>query len=171
MKFLSILIVPFAVGILTPTIFAVIKNNNLKKETQMSINSFVIGYSIGWSVSLLLFDILLSVILIFLNIYGNSNLATNLIIPIFISLFAFGAYLMAREKIVINQDTIVFTPAFGKNKTYYFKDITRMEKGILSNGIVVYNVYTNKKIFSLDSMKPGVNLFLQKAQTFNIVIH
>ena len=170
MKFLSILIVPFAVGILTPTIFAVIKNNNLKKETQMSTNSFVIGYSMGWPISLLLFAILLSAILILLNIYGHPNLATNLVIPVFISLFAFGAYSLAREKIVINQNTILFTPIFGKNKTYYFKDITKIETDILSNGTVVYSVYTNKKIFSMDSMKTGVNLFLQKAQKFNIVI-
>lgn len=170
MEFLSIFVVPFAVGILTPAIFTVIKSNNLKKEIQMNINSFVVGYSTGLSVSLLLFAILLSVVLLVLNIYEHSNLSTNLIVPIFILLFAFGAYSLSREKIIIDRDTIVFTPTFGKNKIYHFKDITKIETDILSNGTVVYSVYTNKKIFSMDSMKIGVNLFLQKAQKFNIVI-
>lgn len=170
MELLSIFVVPFVVGILTPAIFTVIKSNNLKKETQMNISSFVVGYSTGLSVSLLLFAILLSVVLIVLNICEHSNLYTNLIVPIFILLFAFGAYSLSREKIIINRDTIVFTPIFGKNKIYYFKDITKIETDILSNGTIVYSVYTNQKIFSMDSMKVGVNLFLQKAKKFNISI-
>ena len=51
-----------------------------------------------------------------------------------------------------------------------FSDITKIEFTYYSNGSVLYWVYSNRRIFALDSSNAGTNLFLTRAKQFGITI-
>jgi hypothetical protein len=76
MKYLSLAVVPFAVGILTPLFFGLMRKANLKREAEMNKRDFVMSYSSAWVWTLIIGSIAATADLILLNIFGEVKLRT-----------------------------------------------------------------------------------------------
>ncbi len=161
MKYICFAIIPFMVGLLMPTIFGLIKINNQKRESKMNDKDFVICLSIKWSLLMIIFSVFLAIVLIALNLFESSNLAANIICPIFISFFLFGGFACVRKKIIIKDNDIFVTHIFGKTKKYTFDEIKKIKENSWSNGTISYSVYGKKKLFSITDSLIGYNLFLK----------
>lgn len=169
-KYFSLFIVPFMVGLITPLVFALIRKTNLKKETKMNEDDFVMSQPLIWVWLSLFASIVSSVILIILNIFSDIQMVVNLIVIPFIVLFLFGAFVFVREKIVVKMDKIIVTPVFGKTKLFSFAEIKVLKEVIWSNGTISYKVYNEKKMFSISNSLPGYNLFMKRVMKANIKI-
>lgn len=170
MKYLSLAIVPFMVGVLIPLFFNLRRKSNLKKEAKMNKYDFVMCYSLFWALSAIITSIIVAAILILLNLFAEIRLEVNVIVIPFIVVFLFGAYAFVREKIVIKEDTIMITPIFGKARTYTFAEIKKVKKVVWSNGMTSYGIYKDKKIFSISDNVPGFNLFMERIKDAKIEI-
>lgn len=168
MKFISQFATAILVAILVPLVLGTIKKNSVRKEAGMNAQEFVIAHSAGWPIFMLILSVLITVILFAVNVGGESNIAANILVPLFALFFLFGAYATARMKIVIIYETITVTPILGKTKQYCFNDITKIKKVSFSNGQVAYYVYGEKRLFTLDDTLAGTNLFLKRAKKFGI---
>lgn len=170
MKYLSLAIVPFMVGILTPLVFGLIRKVNLKKEAKMNKQDFVMCYSLAWAWISFFTSIGLATILILLNIFDEVRLEANVIVAPCIALFLYGVYAFVREKIVVKKDNITVTPIFGKTKSYTFSEIKKLREVAWSNGTKSYIVYKDKKLFSISNAVPGYNLFIMRIKDAKIKI-
>lgn len=158
------------VGILTPLVFGLIRKANLKKESKMNKQDFVMCYSLAWAWFSLFTSMGMAAVLILLNIFEAANLAVNIIVPPFIALFIFGVYAFVREKIVIKKEIITVTPIFGKTKSYTFSEIKKLQEVVWSNGTTSYKVCKDKKLFSVSNAIPGYNLFVERIKDAKIKI-
>lgn len=170
MKYICFAIIPFMVGLLTPTIFGLIRISNKKKESKMNDKDFVICLSIKWSLLMIVFSVSLAMVLIVLNLFESSNLVANIICPCLILFFLFGGYACIREKIVIKDNNIFVTHIFGKTKKYTFDEIKKLKENIWSNGMISYSVYGKKKLFSITNLLIGYDLFLKNIKQREIHI-
>ena len=166
MKFISQFTTTLLVALLVPFVLGTIKKNSARKEAKMNAQEFLIAHSTGWPIFMLILSVLSAVLLFVVNVGGESNLAANILVPLFALFFLLGAYATARMKIVIKNETIIVTPIWGKTKRYGFNDITKIKKVSFSNGQVSYYVYGEKRLFTLDDTLAGTNLFLKRAEKF-----
>lgn len=170
MKYLSLAMVPFMIGILTPLVFGLIRKVNLKRESEMNKQDFVMCFPLGWAWLFLVVSIALTIILILLNIFDEASVVVNVIVIPFIVLFIFGVFAIVREKIVVKKNTITVTPIFGKTKIYDFSEIKKLKIVIWSNGTTSYKIYKDKKLFSISNLVPGYNLFMERIKEAKIKI-
>lgn len=78
-----------------------------------------------------------------------------------------------RQKIVVFEKYIIYTPIIGKTKQYSYEEIKEVIEIHYSYGIIKYRAYTEQKaIFTFANTAAGANLLLQKfkEQGVNLVI-
>jgi hypothetical protein len=163
---------------LEPIIFGAFKKWQVKKESKMNKNDFVIRSSITFVLFLIIFSVILATILILLNVFdsfetGSQFLITNVCVIPIIVLFLLGAFGAARKRIVVKNDKISITPMYGKKIESSFEEITKIrEKVWYSKGIKFYSydIYTTKKLYSISASESGFNLFIQTATEKGIYI-
>jgi hypothetical protein len=170
MKYLIMFCVPFLTAILVGVFWSVTRSFARQKESKMNMGDFVIFHSRGLTVLMVVASALLIAALVILSIRNNPNLFISIIVFVLAVFFLLGAYFTSRENIAVKNDCIVHTPIFGKAVHYQFSDITKIEFTYYSNGSVLYWVYSNRRIFALDSSNAGTNLFLTRAKQFGITI-
>lgn len=168
MKYIAVFFVPLCMGFITSLIFEMIKKENRKKECSMKSNDFIIANSIGWGVFFLLITIFILIVWLLLVFSNASNLACDIIMPIFILVFLLSSYIIIRQKVSVKNDVITVTPAFGKTVKLDFTSITKIKKIYFSNGTIVYKICSDNYVFSVDSLTAGTNLFIAKAEKNNI---
>lgn len=134
------------------------------------MRDFVICYSPKWTLFMMSISIVLAVVLVMLNIKDISNLFINILISVLVVLFAFGAYCTSHESISVNNECITYTPALGKTVCFQFSDITKIESICYSNGAILYKVYSDKHIFTIDPTNAGANLFLKRAEHSGVIV-
>ena len=168
-KYLGIGLAIFLSGMLAPIIWSIIKKRQIKKESKMNKNDFVIYHSVGWVLGLIITSAVITTILCLLNFLNGFDtrtqfLVTNIIVIPFVLLFLLGAIGMAREKIIVKNDEIYITPFWGKRKQLSFSEITKLKESEWVSGaykFYVYGIYTTKKIYSISDSNPGFNVFMQ----------
>lgn len=170
MKYLNMFCVPFLTAILVGIFGSVTRSFARQKESKMNMDDFVISHSRGLTVLLVVASALLIATLVILSIRGNPNSFINIIVFVLAVFFLLGAYFTSRENITVKNDCIVYTPILGKAVHYQFSDITKIEIAYYSNGSVLYWVYSNRRIFALDSSNAGTNLFLKRIKQLGITI-
>lgn len=170
MKYLNMFYVPFLAAILVGVFLNAARSNARQKESEMNMRDFVICHSRVWTILMVVVSMICIAVLAILNIRNHSNLFTNIIVFVLAVLFLFGAFFSSRENIAVKNDCIVYTPVLGKTIHYQFSDITKIEITHYSNGSVLYWVYSNRRIFALDSSNAGSNLFLKRAKQLDITI-
>ena len=170
MEYMSIFWVPFITAISIQCFWRIIRNKARKKESKMNMGDFVICYSPRWTIFMILASAVLLISLVILNIRDWSNLLINIIVSAMVVLFSFGAYSTSRESISVKNSCITYTPVLGKTVHYQFSDITKIEIIRYSNGSVLYWVYSDRRIFALDSVNAGAKLFLKRAKQLGITI-
>ena len=101
-----------------------------------------------------------AIIVLMSTVLYNETVTTGVIIGF--SAFAFLgialSYATIRLKIVVKNAKITYYPLFGKKREYTFNDITSVK--YLKAGFVCYS--GNKRLFSLDYMLIGFDLFLSR---------
>lgn len=115
MKYVVYAIVPLSVALLTPLIFFLIEKNNLRKESKMNHNDFIVSSLMVLCFLLVFSEIIFALMLILENIFEKMDWIPNLIGISTLIFFAFGCYALLKEKKIIKNDTIIYVPIFGKN--------------------------------------------------------
>ena len=169
MKYSAMFFVPLCVGIITPLIFEIVKKEILKKESSMKSNDFIVANSVAWGIFSLLLTLFILIVWLLLVFSDASNVACDIIMPIFIITFLLLSYVVIRQKVYVKNDIITVTPAFGKTVKLDFTNITKIKKIHFSNGTIVYKIYSDKCVFSIDSLTTGTNLFITQSEKNNIV--
>lgn len=168
---LSYALIPLTVGLLTPAIVSLIVRHNIKKEIRMNRNSFSIEFLPLWLCFLLVSVVLfLSVLTFLLYRFGVMSWYHLIIITPLIAFFALGIFVSARQKLIVKNDKIIYTPAFGKSNVYTFSQILFVQKTVTSK-VIGYAVFTkDKRIFSISNTQAGAQLFIQKIEKLQIQI-
>ena len=170
MKYMSIFWVPFLTAILIQCFWRVIRNKARKKESKMNMRDFVICYSPRCTIFMMLVSAGLLISLVILNIKDMSNLFIDIIVSAMVVLSSFGAYSTSRESISVKNSCITYTPVLGKTVHYQFSDIKKIKCVCYSNGMVLYKVYSDRHIFTVDPTNAGAYLFLKRAEQFGIIV-
>jgi hypothetical protein len=172
MKYLSIILVPFAVGIVVPLVFGAIQKSNLKKESKMRSNDFIVCLPMIFCWFAIFSVIIIMGIAIPLIIFNMTNLAVICISPIMVVVCIVATHVILREKIIVKGEVIYYTPIFSKKRTYTFDEIKEVSiKREPTNGsIISYKVISmqDKKMFFIPNMSIGVNLFLERVKQARI---
>lgn len=170
MRYIGYAIVPLVVGLLTPLVFFWIRKQNLKKESKMNYNDFIISSSIALCSILIITEIVFATLIILLNIFEMLNVLQNAICISFLLFLVLGTYALIREKIVIKQNKIEHTPVFGKKRIYLFSDIKSVIEVSTSRGLVSYQIYSDKKMFIISNLSIGTKLFINRIKAIRIPI-
>ena len=168
---MTYILIPLIVGALTPLCFALIQKSNAQIEQKMSIHRFQVRISIGacWGVSV--FTAIISLVWILLNLRGGLDTVANMIIiPVFLLLYLC-CYVCIREELIVDGNTLHYTPAFGKKRCYAWCNIKQIKIQFDSKMGYSYIVYDQnaRKMFTLSDSTAGTKLFLKRAQTENIL--
>lgn len=170
MSYLVYIFVPLSIGLLTPLFYRLIEKYNIRKEMNMQTDYYNISSSFILCLILVTTETIYSIILIIMNIFDNIDLIQNVICISILVFFAIGCYALIKEKIEVENENIKYTPAFGKTKVYCFNDIKHVEEMITSRGLITYQIYSDKKIFSISSINVGTKLFINKIKRLGILV-
>lgn len=169
MKYVIYALVPIVVGLISPMIYLLIQNSNIRKESKMNSNDFVICASIPLCFFAIIITFLFSLILLLLNVFNAATLIINIICIPILCFLVFGCYVIVKEKTIVKGSVITHYPIFGRRKTFNIKDIRRIEISI-QRGITEYKIYGQTKLFVLSSFAKGTKIFIDKLQNENIDI-
>ena len=169
MKYLSLAIVPFIVGILTPLIYGLVRKSNIKKESKMNKWVFTMYNPLFFAWISIFYVGFLTIILVIMNLI-EVRLWVNIIIIPMILLGIIAAFGCVRARIIVKNDAITLIPFLGKKKTFTFKEIKILKKTTWSNGMITYKVYSDKKLFSISDGLIGYRLFMQRIDDAKIEI-
>lgn len=170
MKYLGYAIIPFVVGVITPLIYSLIEDYNYKKNSKMNSSEFIISNSLILCIIAVSVEISLAIIFVILNLYGLIDILQNTIHIIFLLFFAFGSFLLIREKTIIKNNNIIHIPGLGKAKKFTFRDIKKVIEINTSKGLKSYQIFSDKKMFIISSLNIGTKLFINKVKELNIPI-
>ena len=160
--YLPFIIIPFVVVFILPLASALIQKNAKKKECNCK-SSFTMGASKSFAIALVLLTIFFGVIIVFLNIFEELALIANIVLTAFLIFMVVGFIQMFRQKIIVSESDITYTPIIGKTKRYRYDDIKKVIELHYSYGMIKYRVYTEQKaIFTFANNAVGANLLLQK---------
>ena len=170
MKYIAYAIVPFSVGILMPLVYLLIGKHNVRKESKMNSDDYIISSSMVFCSISVFTELIFAAILITLNIDESMDVLQNAISIPFLLFFAFGCYVLIREKIVVKKNKIEHTPFFGKKRIYSFNDIKKVIEIITSRGLIIYQIYSDKKMFIISNMNIGTKFLINRIKTSGITI-
>lgn len=171
MLILRFAIIPLSIGLFTPMMYCFVKKQNIKKESKMRNDEFVIMNSPVFCYLIIFCEIIYATILILLNLFDKINFVQDIICIIVLIMFAAFVIALIREKVFVNDNKIKVVPAFGKTKQLTFMDIDYIKITATSRGLVSYKVYKNKsRIFSFSNVYIGAKLFIDSAKRFNTKI-
>lgn len=172
MRYLPFIIIPFIMVFILPLTSMLLQKNARKKEHSCK-SSFIMRASKSFGVALVLLTIFFGVTIVLLNIFEQLELIANVALTAFLIFMVIGCIQMFRQKIVVSENHIIYTPIIGKTKQYNYEEIKEVIEIHYSYGIIKYRAYTEQKaIFTFANTAVGANLLLQKfkEQGVNLVI-
>ncbi len=152
---------PLIIAVLGIALFTLARKDNKRKNEQLNRCAFIIRSTYFWGVIMIIIEAILGSLLGFGNISEPFPIGVNIALSIFFIIFGFGILQAFREKVAVNGNNIVYTPAIGKKKEYTFADIEKIE----SKRTVVYIYVQGKKAFTLDPGGIGTALFVEIYKT------
>lgn len=170
MEYIYYAIVPFVVTFILPIAYVHTQKRARDKSSKLNKNNFTMKASKNFSILLMIMTFFLLTSIILLNIFDNLDIATNIFLDLMVIFMAIGCIQSLRQKIVINVKSIIYTPIIGKTKKYDFSDLKKLKIKNYSRGLILYHVYTDKKIFKFSNQAIGYNLLLKLLEENNVDI-
>ncbi len=136
---------------------------NKKYTAKMTRNNFIIKYPILLPILMFIISLIFTVIILFMATIGYNETASwwvFVIFSIFVLLSLITMYATLRIKIIIVENDIIYFPAFSKKRNFTFDDITSVKYH--KQSVTCYN--KKKRIFNIDFMLSGYELFLSRIQ-------
>ena len=131
-----------------------------KDEKLVTYENFVIKSSKKVFNAITLISVVLGTLLISLNVFLNVSLVVNILLLLFFILATFCEWTY-RERIEVLADKVIYTPLFSKKEIYDFKDITKVERVELQYGLISYQVYVGKMVFTVENLLQNADLFVR----------
>ena len=161
MDIILTVVTPLLIGLCAFVVFALARRENRRKNENLNRRSFVIRSTYTWGVIMVTADVLLLLLIVFGNIEEPFPILLNVILSLLILGFAYGALQVFRERVSVEGNRIVYTPAIGSKKEYSFDKLERIENK--KTGIHVF--VNGKKVFTLDPSGIGTQLFIDVYKT------
>lgn len=160
------IVIPIIISFIIPIISTQIIKNAKIKNIKSNNKPFVMAASKPFSYTLLFMTLFFSFCTVLFSIYEDFGLGFQIVMTFFIIILSYFCIQSFREKIVIYDDFICYTPTLGKTRKIYFKEVTDIKIKKYSNGMVKYYVYSNKKNFVFSNYAKGYNILLSKLKKF-----
>ena len=161
MEYIYIAIIPFIVTLLLPIAFTHTQKQARESRDKLNSENFTMQASKSFSILFMLMTFFLMISILLLNLIDSVSVATNVVLCLVVLGMSCGCLQSFRQKIIITGDLIVYTPTVGKTKRFYFSDITKVKKINYSRGLILYNVYNDKKIFKFSNQAKGYFTLLE----------
>ena len=161
MDFILTIITPLLIGLCAFVIFALARKENRRKNESLNRKLFVIRSSYTWGAIMASVDALLLMLIVFGNLEEPFSVGLNVIMSLLFLAFAYGALQIFRENVLVNGNSITYTPTFGRKREYSFEQIERVENR--KTGVQVF--VNGKKAFTLDPSGIGTQLFIDIYKT------
>ena len=156
------IVIPIIVSFIIPIISTQIIKNAKIKNIKSNNKPFVMAASKPFSYTLLFMTLFFSFCTVLLSIYEDFGLGSQIVMTFFIIILSYFCIQSFREKIVIYDDFICYTPTLGKTRKIYFKEVTDIKIKKYSNGMVKYYVYSTNGQFMFSNFAKGYNILLNK---------
>ena len=153
-----------------PLLYSIIKKYNEHKESKMNSKSFMISNSLLTNIFGCIVELVFSIIIIFVNIFVDVNIMQNIVLLTILLCLVILTIATVRERVVVKNNSIVYTTAFGKTKKCEFNDIKYISEIVTNRGIVSYTVYSEKKLFVFSNTQAGAKLLVDRIKQLNIPI-
>lgn len=171
--FLLALIIPIVVNITVPIVFAALNRRSRNKEKKMDKNDFAIylvspKLVIGFSVFITLDCAVLCLACYFAEVtdfpYWIFSIIAVVLVPAELTI-------IARWKLAVKGEKIIFTPVFGKPAEYDIGKITHLTAQKIFDTNISYLAYCGtEKAFDFSSHQAGAMLLLKKIEEYEIPI-
>ena len=141
-----------------------------RKKLDNDIENYIVQTSPKMFLVIFVMWLIPTLLLVFLNIFVVVALWVNIFLG---ALFLYLSFTLVtyRERVEVLGEKIIYTPPFGKKKTYDFDQITKIIKEDSNYGICSCKIYIGDKMaFSIENtLKNGIK-FLNKTLAYNIQI-
>lgn len=109
-----------------------------------------ISIEVCWLIAV--FTVIVTVVWIQLNLHGGLDTVANMIIvPVFL-LLCLCCYVCIREELIVEGNNLLYTPAFGKKRSYTWRDIGQIKIQFDSKmgfSYIVYDQNAQKNVYAV----------------------
>ena len=173
------LIVPILIGIISSFLFSAAQKEARRTETAMNENDFVIRQPktfLNAYIAVTVFFFLLYVFVLIGEYDGGTmeRWSINLLaMSPFLALGPFLAILWYRWKITVKGNQITALSYFGKERTFTFDCIAKVEygtqKGKFGSVDYIKAYHEKKKVFTVSSVCPGFQVLVQRFKMLGLI--